>query len=87
MTDQAIHYSMLLRWSVEDQLYLVSLPEWEGSLGNWNSATHGETYEATAANGREVLQMLIEDLQEGGQPLPEPRLFVNARTSVSRVPA
>lgn len=86
MTDQASHYSMLIRWSDEDQLYLVSLPEWEGALGNWDSATHGETYAVAAGNGHEVLTMLIEHWLECGRSLPEPRGFVDAEPSLSRVP-
>ena len=78
MADQAIHYSMLIRWSDEDQLFLVSLPEWEGELSNWDSATHGDSYEAAAANGHEVLTMLIEHNLETGRSLPEPRVIVAA---------
>lgn len=87
MTVRASHYSMLIRWSDEDQLFLVSLPEWEGALGNWDSATHGDTYEAAAANGHEVLTMLIEHRLESRRRLPEPQVFADARTSTRRVPA
>ncbi len=87
MTDQAMRYSMVIRWSDEDQLYLVALPEWNQRVMNWNCVTHGETYEAAAANGREVLQMLIDDELENGEPLPEPQVFVPARTLSIRVPA
>ncbi len=76
MTDQGSHYSMLIRWSDEDQVFLVSLPEWEGALSNWDSATHGETYEAAAGNGHEVLTMLIEHWLESGRRLPEARVLV-----------
>ena len=42
------HYSMLIRWSEEDEAYLVALPEWRGRLANWMAATHGDTYEEAA---------------------------------------
>lgn len=69
----AIHqprYSLLIRWSDEDDAYLVALPEWEGRLGNWDSATHGETYEEAARNGLEVIEMLTALALEEGRPLP-----------------
>ena len=60
-------------------IFLVTLPEWEGHLLNWRTATHGATYDEAARHGREVLEMLIEGAQEEGKPLPAPRLF--ARTA------
>ena len=68
-------YSMLIRWSEEDQAFLVTLPEWEGHLQNWHAATHGATYAEAATNGQEVLEMLVEDAQEHGESLPQPRVF------------
>jgi predicted RNase H-like HicB family nuclease len=56
-------YSMLIRWSDEDQAYLVTLPEWQGHLQNWQTATHGKTYAEAVERGREVLEMLIEAAQ------------------------
>ena len=70
MEDDAAHYSMLIRWSEEDAAYLVALPEWEGYLGNWDSATHGETYE------RAVLDMLMDLARTEGRAFPEPRVVV-----------
>ena len=62
-------YSMLIQWSDEDQVYVVTLPEFDGCL------THADTYEDAAKNGREVLELLIETHQADGRPLPEPQLF------------
>ncbi len=62
-------YSMVIQWSDEDQKYIVSLPEWGDG-----AHTHGATYEEAAKNGREVLEMLLEDEREG-KPVPAPRLF------------
>ncbi len=61
-----IPYSMVIKWSDEDQVYVVNLPEFGGCR------THGTTYEEAAKNGREVLELLIESAQEEGRPLPEP---------------
>lgn len=62
-------YTVIIQWSEEDGVYVVSLPEW-GCL------THGQTYEEAAKNAGEVLEGLIEshDSMRRG-PLPEPRLF------------
>lgn len=74
MSDKPV-YSMLIRWSEEDQSFLVTLPEWEGHLFNWKAVTHGATYEEAAKNGQEVLDLLVEHARKYGQPLPEPRIF------------
>ena len=63
-----IQYSMLIEWSEEDQAYLVTLPEWAQQV--YMPATHGDTYEEAAKNGREVLEMLINDAKKNEEPLP-----------------
>lgn len=70
MGDDGARYSMLIRWSEEDEAYLVALPEWEGYLGNWDSVTHGETYELAARNGGEVLDMLVDLARAEGRLSP-----------------
>ena len=64
----AIRWSLLVEWSHEDQAFLITLPEWEARV--INPVTHGDTYEEAVRNGREVLQMLVEQCQEDGRPLP-----------------
>lgn len=61
-----LHYTMVIEWSDEDQLYLVRLPEWGPYAGS-----HGTTYEAAAKAGREVLEMLVQQTLEDGKPLPQ----------------
>jgi len=74
---EASRYSMLIRWSDDDQAYLVTLPEWaEHVIGD--VVTHGETYEEAVRNGEEALQALIEWAQREGFPLPEPRVYASA---------
>jgi antitoxin HicB len=65
----ASHYSVIIQWSSEDRLYVVTLPEWGGCH------THGATYEEAAKNAREVLQVLIEDEKSAGNELPTPHEF------------
>lgn len=40
--------------------------------------THGETYEEVLKNGQEVLELIIEEYQEDGKTLPQPKTFVFA---------
>lgn len=68
MSKEQPRYSMLIQWSDRDQKYLVRLPEWAHKVQQF--VTHGDNYEEAAKNGREVLEMLIENEQE---ELPEPR--------------
>jgi predicted RNase H-like HicB family nuclease len=63
------HYSMVIQWSDEDQVFIVTLPEFGGNK------THGETYAKAAKMGQEVLESLIEAYQAEGWPLPEPAKF------------
>ena len=64
-----LHYSMVIRWSDEDQAYVVLLPEF---VDVSQPCTHGDTYEEAARHGREVVELLIEDYQARGKTLPEP---------------
>jgi antitoxin HicB len=62
-------YSMVIQWSDEDQVFIVTLPEFNGNK------THGNTYAKAAEMGHEVLESLIEAYQAEGWPLPEPAKF------------
>ena len=64
-------YSIFIQWSEEDQKYVVSLPE----FGPY-SHTHGETYAEALKHGEEVLELLIEEYQQQGRPLPQPLTVV-----------
>ncbi|HZL38352.1 MAG TPA: type II toxin-antitoxin system HicB family antitoxin [Tepidisphaeraceae bacterium] len=61
---------MLIRWSDEDQAYIVTLPEFD------NATTHGETYEQAAREGRLLIESCILWDREDGKALPKPSLFV-----------
>ncbi len=72
MKSSPIQYSMLIEWSDEDQAYLVTLPEWAQQV--YMPVTHGDTYDEAVKNGREVLEMLINDAKKNEEPLPPPRI-------------
>jgi antitoxin HicB len=66
----ADHYTMLIQWSVQDGVYVVSLPEWGDTIH-----THGATYAEAAEMGAELLALLIATTRQRGEPLPSPVLF------------
>lgn len=71
------HYAMLIEWSDEDQVYVVSFPEWEAT-GKYFVHTDGASYEEAVKNGQEVLAELIEVAKTQGTPIPEPRRYAAA---------
>lgn len=73
MTAADPRYSIVIQWSDEDQVYIVSLPEW-GELMH----THGETYEEALQRGRELIDLLIASRRANGEALPEPRVFATS---------
>ena len=66
-------YSMIIEWSDEDHVYIVSLPEW----GPY-AKTHGETYAEAVRNGQEALQLLVDSALAENETLPAPRMFAHA---------
>ena len=68
-----MRYSMVIEWSDEDQVFLVSLPEWAGKVNS--PTTHGATYEEAVKNGAEVLADLVDIWREHGWELPAPRVY------------
>ncbi len=72
MNKPLLRYSILIEWSEEDQAYLVTLPEWANRV--IMPATHGDTYSEAVKNGQEVLEMLVENALQDGEPLPSPKL-------------
>jgi antitoxin HicB len=64
-------YRVNIVWSEEDGCYLVELPEFSHELQQY--FTHGDTYQEAVANAQEVLELLVEDYQAQGKPLPCPQ--------------
>jgi len=73
MSQQHLHYSMIIEWSDEDQAYLVTLPEWANSV--LMPATHGRSYSEAVQHGLEVLEMLVDSATQNGEPLPLPKIY------------
>lgn len=70
-------YSMVIEWSDEDNLYVVSFPEW-AAIG-YISHTHGTTYEEAAEAGTDLLAFLIESARAEGEALPPVRTFAGVQ--------
>jgi predicted RNase H-like HicB family nuclease len=66
------HYSMVIAWSDEDNLYLVRLPEWEDAGRLDGPVAHGSSYQEAATEGTIALGLQIETAQDLGWELPAP---------------
>jgi predicted RNase H-like HicB family nuclease len=73
-----LRYSIVIEWSGEDQVFVVSLPEW-GRLVH----THGATYEEALQSGKGLIEALITARQAEGEALPEPREFSVTRPAIA----
>ncbi len=61
-------YNMVIEWSKEDQIFVVSLPEFGP-----HARTHGVTFDEAVEHGCEAVESLIEAYQADGRPLPPDR--------------
>jgi predicted RNase H-like HicB family nuclease len=64
-------YSMTIQWSNEDQLFLVTIPEFAELVVM--PCTHGKTRDKAIHNGEEVIEMYLDAWQAEGESIPEPR--------------
>ena len=72
-------YSMIVQWSSEDRLFLVTIPEFSDQAKPGSEAdrvvmpcTHGKTREEAIHNGEEVIEMYLEAWQAEGESIPTP---------------
>jgi predicted RNase H-like HicB family nuclease len=63
-------YSMIVQWSDEDQLFLITIPEFVDRV--FMPCTHGKTREEAICNGEEVIEMYLEAWQAEGEVIPHP---------------
>ncbi|BAU64335.1 hypothetical protein STA3757_17070 [Stanieria sp. NIES-3757] len=63
-------YSMIIQWSDEDQLFLVTIPEFSDRV--MMPCTHGKTRQEAIANGEEVIEMYLEAWKAEGKVIPQP---------------
>ena len=70
------NYSMLIQWSDEDKIFVVTIPEFVGRV--MMPFTHGDSYEDAVQAGQEVIETFLEFWTEDGQSCPEPQNLVMA---------
>jgi DNA-binding transcriptional regulator YiaG len=66
---EARHYSLLIQWSPEQDIFMAMSPEFP------QMKTHGETQEEALAMGVEVVALWISALRDDGEQLPQPNYF------------
>lgn len=64
-------YSMMIQWSDEDGLFLVTIPEFADRVVM--PCTHGKTREEAIHSGEEVIEMYLEAWEAEGESIPKPR--------------
>src|SRR5450432_335945 len=73
-----LNYSMVIQWSDEDQVFVVSLPEFGP-----HCKTHGSTYEEAAKMGQECLETIVDAYQHWGTNLPQPSKYPDSEPDAS----
>ncbi len=63
-------YTIIIQWSDEDQLFLVTIPEFSDRV--IMPCTHGKTRAEAIYNGEEVIEMYLEAWEEEGESIPKP---------------
>ncbi|WIG59396.1 MAG: hypothetical protein OJF49_002143 [Ktedonobacterales bacterium] len=61
---------MVIEWSDEDDIFIVTIPELPGARA------HADTYTAAGEEEQRLIAEWVEIAQEHGWPLPQPRAFV-----------
>lgn len=63
------HYSLVIQWDPDDQIYVVTVPELHGCM------THGRTYEEAILQAQDAIESWISAAQEMGFSIPEPQTY------------
>lgn len=64
-------YEIIIRWDEEDNLFIAEVPELNGCMA------HGSAYDSALKNVKEAIQLWIDTAKEFGDPIPEPRGWLN----------
>ncbi len=62
------HDSMVIEWSDEDHMFIVTVPELPGCK------THGATYEEAVQQGRDAVESWLDAARAWGKPIPQPHV-------------
>ena len=64
---KASGYEMIIRWSTEDDAFVVYVPELPGCMA------HGATRRAAIKNAEDAINFWIKTAKDDGKEIPEPR--------------
>ena len=64
---KANSYEMIIWWSVEDEAYVVDVPELPGCMA------HGATRQDAIKNAEDAIKFWIKIAKEDGLEVPQPR--------------
>jgi predicted RNase H-like HicB family nuclease len=67
------HYSLLIQWSEEDQLYLVTIPEFVGLIKQ--PCTHGKTYEEAIEMAQDCIEVCLDYFEQQSITPPVPQVL------------
>jgi predicted RNase H-like HicB family nuclease len=62
-----LNYEMIIWWSVEDDAYVVDVPELSGCMA------HGATRLEAIKNAEDAIKFWIKTAKDDGLEIPEPR--------------
>jgi len=62
-----LNYEMIIWWSVEDEAYVVDVPELSGCMA------HGATRQTANKNAEDAIKFWIKTSNDNGLEIPEPR--------------
>jgi predicted RNase H-like HicB family nuclease len=62
-----LNYEMIIWWSVEDEAYVVDVPELSGCMA------HGATRQTANKNAEDAIKVWIKTAHDNGLEIPEPR--------------
>jgi predicted RNase H-like HicB family nuclease len=62
-----LNYEMIIWWSVEDEAYVVDVPELPGCMA------HGATRQAAIKNAEDAIKLWIKTAKDDSLEIPEPR--------------
>jgi len=71
-------YSLIIRWSEEDQCYIAWVPEF-----GTGTKTHGATYEKAAKAGQDVIELLMDIHEDRERSIPEPWLYADIESDTT----
>jgi antitoxin HicB len=66
------HYTITIQWSEEDQLFLVTLPEFTDVM---QPCTHGKNYTEALQNAQDLIESLLQIYQQDHKPFPQPKFL------------